>query len=118
LPLPIDGPEVVALLDQGGPDPLEDAVAAPALEPAVHRAIVAEVPGQLVPLAAGAEAEDDAVEGRTQVDAGPAAVALGWRRGVLQQDGFDPLPEAVIVFPDGLQRLDTTLRPGQGCVVS
>src|SRR5947209_18257143 len=56
LPLPLDRPELVALLDQHGPDPGEDAVAAPALEPAVDRAIVAESLGQLVPLAAGPEA--------------------------------------------------------------
>src|SRR3712207_7619180 len=41
------------------PDPLEDAVAAPPLEPAMHRAVVAELLGQLVPLAAAAEAEED-----------------------------------------------------------
>jgi hypothetical protein len=42
LPLPFDRPELVALLDQHGPHLLEDAVATPALEPAVDRAVVAE----------------------------------------------------------------------------
>jgi len=115
LPLPIDRPEVVTLLDQHRPDPLEDTVAAPPLEPAVDRAVVTEMPGQLVPLASGAESEDDAVEGGTKVDAGPAAVALGRWRGVLQEDRLDPLPEVVVDLPDGPQRLDITLRPGQGC---
>jgi hypothetical protein len=116
LPLPIDRPEVVALLDQDGPDPGEDAVAAPPLEPAVDRAIVTEPLGQLVPLASGPEAEDDAVEGRSKVDARPAAVALGRRRSVLQEDRLDPSPEAVIDFPDGLQRFDSTFGPSQGGV--
>jgi hypothetical protein len=63
LPIPLDRPEFVALLDQNGPDLLEDAVPAPTLEPAMHRAVVAELPGELVPLAAATEAEDDPVEG-------------------------------------------------------
>src|SRR4051794_29735512 len=61
LPLPVHRPDLVALLDQDGPHLLEDAVAAPPLEPAMDRAVVAEPLGQLVPLAAGSEAEDDAV---------------------------------------------------------
>src|SRR5262249_28710584 len=116
LPLPLDGPQLVALLDQDGPDPGEDAVAAPALEPAVDRAVVAEPLGEPVPLAAAAEPEDDPVEGRPQVDAGPAAVALGRRRGVLPEDRLDPPPEAVIDLPDGRQRLDIALRSGQGSI--
>jgi hypothetical protein len=116
LPPPFDGPEVVARLDQHGPDPGEDAVAAPPLEPAMDRAVVAESLGEPVPLAAGAEAEDDPVEGGPQVDAGPAAVRPGRRRGIVQEDRLDPLPEAVGDFPEGVQRLDLTLRPGQGVV--
>jgi hypothetical protein len=53
----------------------------------MHRDVVAVFLGQSVPLAAGVEAEDDAVEGRTQVDAGLTAMALGRRRGLLQEDG-------------------------------
>src|SRR5262249_59383208 len=52
LPLPLDGPQLVALLDQDGPHPGEDAVAAPALEPPGDRPIVAEPLGEPVPLAA------------------------------------------------------------------
>lgn len=62
LPLPVHRPELVARLDQHCPDLLEDPVPAPPLEPAVHRAVVAELLGELVPLAAAAEAEDDPVE--------------------------------------------------------
>jgi hypothetical protein len=116
LPFPLDLAQLVALLDQQGPDLLEDAVAAPPLEPAVHRAIVAILLGQLVPLAAAAEAEDDAVEGRPPVDPAPATVLLGRRRGVFEQDRLDPLPEGVGDLPDRLQRLDLSTLPSHGCV--
>jgi hypothetical protein len=116
LPPPIDRPEFVALLDQDGPDPLEDAVAAPPLEPTVHRAVVAEVLGQPVPLAAGAEAEEDAVDGLPPVDAGPTAMPLGRGRGVLPEDRLDPLPEGIGDLPDRLQRQDITFRSRQGGV--
>jgi hypothetical protein len=82
----------------------------------MDRAVVAELFGELVPLAAAAEAEDDPVEGGPPVDPRAAAVLLGRRRGILQEDRLDPLPEAVGDFPDGLQGLDVTLRPGQGCI--
>lgn len=116
LPPPLHLAQLVALLDQQGPDLLEDAVAAPPLEPAVHRAVVAEPLGQLVPLAAAAEAEDDAVEGRPPVDPVPAAVLLRRQRGVLQQDRLDPLPQLVGDLPDGLKRLDLSSLPSHGCV--
>jgi len=80
----------------------------------VDRAVVAEAFGQLVPLASAAESEDDPVEGGPQVDAGPAAVLLGRRRGVLQEDRLDPLPERVVDLPDRVQGLDITLLPRQG----
>jgi hypothetical protein len=114
LPLPVDRPEVVALLDQHGPDLREDPVAAPPLEPAMHRAVVAELLRELVPLAAGAEPEDDPVERRPPVDPLAAAVGLRRRRGVLPEDRLDPLPEAVGDFPEGRQRLNLTSRPSQG----
>lgn len=116
LPLPLGRPEFVALRDQQGPDLLEDAVSAPPLEPAVHRAVVAIFLGQPVPLAAAAEAEEDAVDGRPPVDAVPAAMLLRRRRGVFEQNRLDPLPQLVGDLPDGLQRLDLTLRPCHGCV--
>jgi hypothetical protein len=114
LPLPLDGSEFVAFLDQHGPDLLEDTVAAPPLEPAVNRAVVTELLRELVPLAAAAEAEDDPVEGRPPVDPLAAAIRPGRWWGVFEEDRLDPLPEAVGDFPDGLQRLDIALRPGQG----
>jgi len=116
LPLPIDRPEVAALLDQHGPDLLEDPVAAPPLEPAMDRAIVAELFGEPVPLAAATEAEDDAVDRLPPVDAGPAAVLLRRRRGILTQDRLDGGPEVIGEFPDRLQRLGSVCSPSQGIV--
>src|SRR5205809_1599 len=62
LPLPVHRGQLVALLGELRPDALHDAARAPALEPAVDGALGAEAAGQLVPLAAGAHAEDDAVQ--------------------------------------------------------
>ena len=42
--------------------------------------------------------------------------SLGGGGASSSEDRLDPLPEAVGDLPDGLQRLDLTLRPGQGCV--
>jgi hypothetical protein len=104
------------MLDQHRPDPLEDAAAAPPLEPAMDRAVIAKAFGQLVPLAAGAEAEDDPIERLPPVDARPAAVALRRGRGILQEDRLDPLPEGLGNFPDRLQFQDITFRSKQGGV--
>src|SRR5512143_2556564 len=109
LPLPVHRPELVARLDQHCPDLLEDPVPAPPLEPAVHRAVVAELLGELVPLTAAAEAEDDPVERRPPVDPLAAAVTPGRRRCVLPQERLDPLPEPVGDLPDGFQRLGFSL---------
>src|SRR3954451_7779206 len=54
LPLPLHPAEFVALGDQHRPDPLEDAALDPALEPVVDGALGAELPGELLPLAAAA----------------------------------------------------------------
>src|SRR5579885_2949019 len=114
LPLPVHRPEVVTLLDQHGPDPLEHAVAAPPLEPAVDRAIAAEAPGELVPLASGAESEDDPVDRPPPIDAGPAAVRPGRRRGIVEKDRLDGSPEVIGEFPDRLPRLDVACGSAQG----
>src|SRR5207302_9307615 len=82
LPVPVDAAQLGAALQQHGPDAGEHAAAAPALEPAVDGAVVAETLGQVVPLAAGAQAEEDAVQDAPPVGAG-AAGRLG--RGVGQQ---------------------------------
>src|SRR5438552_11727795 len=90
LPLPVYGPEFVALGRQLSPDALHDAAGAPALEPVVDSALRAELAGQLLPLAARAHAEDDAVERSAPIGMVPAR-ALG--RPELFQDRQDTLPE-------------------------
>ena len=92
--------ELFAFLQQDGPNLLEDAVAAPSLEPAMDRAIIAEMLGKFVPLTSGAEAEDGAVDGRSPVDSRATAMSLGLRRSILQEDRLNPLPELVVDFPD------------------
>ncbi len=71
LPLPVDPAQVVAGGRQQAPQPLEEAVPAEALEPAMHRPIAAEALGHLVPLAPGPHAEDDAVDDRAEAHPWP-----------------------------------------------
>ncbi|WP_246133670.1 hypothetical protein [Lacipirellula limnantheis] len=42
LPLPIDAPQLVAVLDQHGTHLLQHAILGPPLEPAVNRRVIAE----------------------------------------------------------------------------
>src|SRR5215472_12161760 len=56
LPPPVDLAKLGAVLDQQGPDAAKDAVAAPALKPAVDGTVVAKLLGELVPLATTAHA--------------------------------------------------------------
>jgi hypothetical protein len=62
LPAPIHGTQFVAFLDQNGPNPLKDTVAAPPLKPTMDRTVVTKVLGKLVPLASGAEPKNDPVD--------------------------------------------------------
>jgi hypothetical protein len=103
LPASIDASELVAFRQQDGPNLLEDAVAAPPLEPAMDRAIVTEMLGKLVPLASGAKAEDGTVEGRSPVNSRATAMSLGPCRSILPQDRLNPLPELVVDFPDCIE---------------
>jgi hypothetical protein len=116
LPLPVHGGPFVTGLDQHRPDFLEDASLAPPLEPAVDRAIVAEVLGEMVPLTSGSEAEDDPVDRRAPIDPGSAAMVFGLGRAILPEDRFDPLPEVVVDFPDRLEWFGRNLSLSQGCV--
>jgi hypothetical protein len=102
LPLPIHPAEFVALGDQHRPDLLEDAALDPPLEPVMDRALGAIPLGELVPLAAAAQPEDDPVEHLPPVgDPAPGGL-LGPE---LLEDGLDPLPEFVGDHPDRGQRL-------------
>src|SRR4051794_1747003 len=77
LPVPLDPTEFVALGDQHRPDLHEDAASDPALEPIVDGALGAEPLGELVPLAAAAEPEDDPVEHLPPVGDAAAGGLLG-----------------------------------------
>jgi hypothetical protein len=91
-------------------------MAAPALEPTVNRAVIAEVLGELVPLASGAEAEDDTVDRRSPINPAASTVGLGLRRRILPEDRLDPSPEFVIDFPDRIKGLILSVGPSHPCV--
>src|SRR4051794_999924 len=64
----------------------------------MHRGVVGELLGQVVPLATGAQSEDDGVQGGPLVDT-PTSGALG--RIALGEDRFDLLPQLVGHAPNG-----------------
>src|SRR5215813_10426215 len=65
-------------------------------------ALGSELTRQLLPLAAAAHPEDDAVEGLPPVGVVPTG---GLARPELLEDGQDALPEGIRHFPDRPQRL-------------
>src|SRR6266545_2006647 len=91
------------------PDPLHDAAGGPALEPVVDGALGPELAGELVPLAAAAHPEDDAIEHLSPVGDPPSGRLLGPE---LPEDGLDLLPERVRDLPDGRQWLGLRLSLG------
>jgi hypothetical protein len=102
LPVPVDPAEFVTLGDENFPDPLDHTTRAPALEPVVNGALGTELARQLVPLATGTHAEDDAVEAQPPVG---VTSTRGFARPESVEDRLDPLPEIVGDFPDGRERL-------------
>ena len=69
-------------------------------------AVVAEFPGQFVPLAACPEPEDDPVEYLPPI--GPGATRIDrWRR-VSLENRLDPSPEVIRKFPDRILRSTRT----------
>jgi hypothetical protein len=84
----------VRMIDKG-PDPCEDSQVTPALEGPMHGAVVATRLGPLVPLAAGAQAEDEALEHPTQID---PPMPLG-RGGIdFVEDRLDERPDLLRNF--------------------
>lgn len=75
----------------------------------MHGGVGAELLGQSVPLHAGAEAVDDAVEDGAEVGAGSAGAG---RRVVPGQEVFDDGPKIVGDNPDGFRRRDFPFRAG------
>src|SRR5271154_2272769 len=115
LPAPIYSSELAAFLQQDGPDPLEDPVATPPLEPAMDRAIVAEMLWKFVPLTSRSEAEDGAVDGRSPVDSRATTMSLGCCRSILQEDRLNPLPKLVVDLPDCIKKPILSLVPSHPC---
>ena len=68
----------------------------------MHGAVVAELLGQLVPWAAGAQAEDDAIEHPAQID---PPMPLGLGRIDFIEDRLDERPDIIRHFPNGWLRI-------------
>src|SRR5271167_3129884 len=115
LPAPIYSSELAAFLQQDGPNLLEDSVAAPPLEPAMDRAIVAEMLWKFVPLTSRSEAEDGPVDGRPPVDSRATATSLGRCRSILPEDGFNSLPKLVVDLPNCIKGPVLSLGPSHPC---
>src|SRR5688572_16605094 len=97
LPLPINSPQLVTTRNQHGPQARQNAALAPRLEVAMHGAIVPKARGPLIPLAASAQPEDEAIQHRAQVD---ATMPLGPGGITRIEDQLDHLPYVVRNFPD------------------
>jgi len=100
LPLPEHRVEFLTPRDHHRPDPLHDTVLVPALEPTMHRAVVAELDGQLVPLTARSQSKNDAVQNPPPIG---SRSSRGTRRSILQQDRFNQLPQVIRHRPNHRQ---------------
>jgi hypothetical protein len=98
LPRPVDAAQLITGLYKHSPAPFEDAQGTPALEVPMPRAVIAERCRQLVPLAAGAQAKDEAIEHLAQID---PPMPLG--RGGLDfiEDLLAERPHIIRSFPNG-----------------
>src|SRR5215471_284216 len=97
-PPPVDAAQLLTGVYQNGPNLGEDSQGTPALEVPMHGAVVAKLFGQLVPLAAGAQAKDDTVEHPAQID---PSMPFGLGRIDLIEDLLNERPHIVRDFPNG-----------------
>jgi hypothetical protein len=102
LPLPVHLAQFVALLDDVCPDGLQHPAHQPSLVGALHGAVVAELFGQHVPLAAGVQPEDHTVQHGPRL--GARTAGLG-RRVEFFDDVGDPFSQLVRHAPNRRQRL-------------
>ena len=91
------------MIKQERPGRVEDAVAFPAFERAMHRGIITKGVGQLVPLTAGACPVQNAVEALALVGAGTACLA--GRVSFLEDRKDNLFPEIVGHLPNRCQCL-------------
>src|SRR5208337_202184 len=116
LPGPGHSVQTFAVSHQHAPDFIEDALDDPALHGAMNRRIIAELFGQMVPLAAAAQVVDDAVERRAEIDA--FAPRGGGRVQRLNHRRDDIDPEIVRTFPDCVDGLEIPLGTGHPWLLS
>jgi hypothetical protein len=94
--------QLVAMLQQQDPNLNEDTALHPELKPAMYARVVAELPGQSIPLATAAQLINNAVEALPPID----HLAAGFlARPELLQDRFDQRPQAIVDFPNRVQHL-------------
>ena len=109
LPFPIHPAQFLTLVDQNGPDVVKDPQPDPALESPMHRTIVAEFLGQLVPLHPAAHTIDNAIQ-RTSLVNPLAPHRLG--RVILSKDPFELCPKVIWYSPDRRQWFNISLSSG------
>lgn len=102
LPSPLDSIQCITLLDESSPDFIQNTLLFPPLEGAVNRAVVAEFPGQLIPLASRTSTIDNAVQCLALVDPG-STCRIG--RVEIFQDFGDHCPKVVRNTPKCGQQL-------------
>jgi len=100
LPLPRNAVQCIALLDKNAPDLIQNTLPFPSLEGAVNRAVITELPGQMIPLATRASAIDDAIECLALVN---SRSSRGTRRIKVVQDLGDHYPKVLWNTPKSRQ---------------
>jgi len=100
LPLPIHPAQLAAVLDERRPDFVQHPQGYPSLKGSVHRTVVGEFFGQLIPLTSGPHAKDDCIECATRVD---AFSSRQFRRVQLADNGLYLVPQFVRHTPNRWQ---------------
>src|SRR5208282_1365926 len=109
LPLPVHGPEFLAVFEQHGPKKPENSPGDPSLHGSMNRRVVAESPRQLVPLHAAAHTVDDTIERLALPGSRPSRFGR-WVQFV--EDGLNDVPQFVANFPNCGKRFNLFLLPG------
>jgi hypothetical protein len=112
LPFPVNGLQLLTVVDQQRPQLIEDPLLVPAVDRPMNRRVAAELFGQVVPLATGACSVDHAIQALALVGAG----ASHTRRRIKfsQQRQEQVVPHLIGGFPDRRERI--TLRGLEFCL--